>query len=121
MNTKLRNAEIYRRAKNGDSLASIGRNYGLSRQRIEQIVKKLSERGDYVGDVYVKKNKYGIPLIKIARISRGFVLDDVGCVTNATLSNIEGGYKQARSGTAKKLCEFYNVPFNALFSHEEEK
>ena len=62
--------------------------------------------------------------VKIARIKKGLKqleLCEMLNISHSTLSKIENGDKQISLATAKKISDFFNIPIDKLFYHENSE
>jgi transcriptional regulator with XRE-family HTH domain len=114
--------EIARKISTGESMAAIGREMGISRQRVGQIIHQEENRITNLALLRPLANEYGITILKLIRMKQGITLKDVASETElsvTTLSNLEHG-RYCKIKNARKFSEFYELPLNELFSLEAE-
>ena len=109
--------EIAQRVVSGETMASIGRDLNLSRERVRQIVHQEYRRMTELKKVHPLFNDYGVTILKNIRISYGLNLKDV-CekikISLPSLSQIENGQMTSLK-KARILAEFYRLPIGELF------
>lgn len=100
----------------GRTQADLGRELGLSRERVGQIIHEAYEQR--VIEKYVPQlNEYGVSILRLKRHHKGITLKEVCALTGISycvLSHIENGLS-INEDKAKILSEFYGTPINELF------
>ena len=107
-----RNEEIKELRKQGLTYEEIGKRYGLSRQRIEQICKEI-----YHKDYYCKKE-----LKEIVKVRYGTFLkfSELTKISNSYLGKIMNNHTPIRYSTAKKIHNaLADFKFEDLFEEVE--
>lgn len=108
-----RNEEIKELREQGLTYEEIGKKYGLSRQRVEQICKKL-----YHKDYYCKKELKEIVMAKYGTVRK---FSELTKISEIRLSAIMNHHMPIRYSTAKKIHNaLKDYKFEDLFEEVEK-
>jgi DNA-binding CsgD family transcriptional regulator len=113
-----RSQEIVQKISSGESMAAIGRELGITRERVRQIVHLEEIRITELMLLRPVTNEYGVTIIKLMRIEQGATLKETSAgisINPSTLSILENG-KCCKIKHARKIANYYGVPLGNLYA-----
>lgn len=110
--------EIAARISSGESMASIGRELGISRERVRQIVCQEENRIKNLAILQPLTNEYGVTILKLMRLKQGATIKEASAgmsINPSALSHLENG-KHCKIKHARKIAAYYGLPLGDLYA-----
>ncbi|NYE57139.1 helix-turn-helix domain-containing protein [Carboxydothermus ferrireducens] len=102
----------------GHTLSEIAKVFGLSRERVRQIISKKPK----TKTVFVPlANENGVTLLKIERTIRGLTLRDLARLSGVSitvLTSLENRHRPVKELTASRIAETLGCPVEKIFKKE---
>ena len=118
MKIKNRAREIAAKISSGETMAEIGRELGISRERVRQIVCQEENRIKNLVVLQPLTNEYGVTILKLMRLEQGATIKEVSAgipINTSALSHLENG-KHCKIKFARKIAAYYKLPLGDLYA-----
>jgi len=109
-----REKDIVSLRRKGMTLEEVGDFYGITRERVRQIINRTNRKQDHI------MNRYEQNLLKMYRKLNDLTLEDLGDLlgmSSSSYRNKEVGKSSFSINEAFALSDFYEVPIDELFGH----
>lgn len=107
----------------GRTQVELSKELGISRERVRQLVWEEYRRQTESKYALLRRNEYGVSLMKILRVSRGLTIGNVAKSMGRTPATIRGWEKAKclKLYKAREIAKFYGVRLGELFMLDDEK